>query len=66
MYKTVSSETIILISDVGMPLVQEFSFILLNAKAMSYTSVQRVFILEMCQCKNVKENILMYVMFFKK
>jgi hypothetical protein len=44
-----SSEMIILISDVGMPVVQEFSLIVLTAKVVSYTSVQRVFIVEMCK-----------------
>jgi hypothetical protein len=65
-YKAVSSEMIILISDVGMPVVQVFSLIVLTAKVVSCTTVQRVFIVEMCNCKHVKENILMYVKFFKK
>jgi hypothetical protein len=46
-YKTVSSATIILISDVGMPVMLEFSLIALTTKVVSYTTVQRVFIVEM-------------------
>jgi hypothetical protein len=39
-----SSATIILISNIGMPVVLEFSLIALTTKVVSYTTVQRVFI----------------------
>ena len=61
-----SSATIILISDVGMPVMLEFSLIALTTKVVSYTTVQRVFIVEMWKCKDIIEYILMYLMFFKK
>jgi hypothetical protein len=46
-YKTVSSAMIILIYNVGMPVVLEFSLLALTTKVVSYTTVQRVFIAEM-------------------
>ena len=61
-----SSATIILISDVGMPVVLEFTLIALTTKVVSYTTEQRVFIAEMWKCKDIIKYILMYVMFFKK
>jgi hypothetical protein len=63
-YKTVSSAMIILISDVGMPVVLVFSLIALIAKVVSYTTVQRVFIAEICKCTDIIGSILMYMMFF--
>lgn len=61
-----SSATIILISNIGMPVVLEFSLIALTTKVVSYTTVQRVFIAGMWKCKDIIEYILMYMMFFKK
>ena len=46
-YKTVSSAMIILISDACMPVVLGFSLIALTTKVVSYTTVQRVFTVEM-------------------
>jgi len=46
-YKTVSSVMIVLIYDVGMSVVLEFSLLALTTKVVSYTIVQRVFIAEM-------------------
>jgi len=65
-YKTVSSAMIILISDACMPVVLGFSLIALTTKVVSYTTVQRVFTVEMWKCKDSIEYILMYVMFFNK
>jgi len=48
-YKTVSSVMIVLIYDVGMPVVLEFSLLALTTKVVSYTTVQRG-----VYCGNVK------------
>lgn len=49
-----------------MPVVLEFSWIALTTKVVSYTTVQRVFTVEIWKCKNIIQYIFMYVMFFKK
>ena len=49
-----------------MPVMLEFSLIALTTKVVSYTTVQRVFIVEMWKCKDIIEYILMYLMFFTK
>jgi hypothetical protein len=46
-YKTASSAMIILIYDVGMPVVLVVSLLALTTKVVSYTTVQKVFIVEM-------------------
>jgi len=65
-YKTACSAMIILIFDACMPVVLELSWIALTTKVVSYTTVQRVFTVEMWKCKDIIGYIFMYVTFFKK